>query len=455
MFTEMRVRNFKSWQESGPIKMAPVTGFFGPNSSGKTSLLQALLLLKQTVESVDRRQVLDLGDERRMVGLGLMTEVIHNHDRGSRLEFGFAWRDKTLAKDLTEDLKGVHLDHKGSFRFNTRIRLGRSNAPYVDELLYTADQVEIRHARRHPTRNYDLQAAINGNTEYLQRKRGRPSLPPPVKCYGFPDASFSQFDNSGFLSHFVVSLEQLFDRLYYLGPLREKARRSYSWQGSEPSSVGVSGERAIEAFLASESRPSIHRKLWKDNRRGYRHPIRTVVKEWIKELKLADDFDVKRIASGFDLYRVMIKLSPESTEVLLPDVGFGVSQVLPVLVLLAYVPKGSVVILEQPELHLHPSVQSGLADIILETARVRRAQIIVESHSEHLLMRIQRRIVEERYKKDDAALYFCSHMAGGSRIERLELDSYGRIANWPREFFGDRMAEAGAMVDAGIRRSRR
>lgn len=151
----------------------------------------------------------------------------------------------------------------------------------------------------------------------------------------------------------------------------------------------------------------------------------------------------------------MIKQSIDSVQVLLPDVGFGVSQVLPVLVLLAYVPKGSVVILEQPELYLHPSVQSGLADIILETARVRRAQIIVESHSEHLLMRIQRRIAEEEYAKDNVALYFCSNTDGHSRMERLQLDKYGRITNWPREFFGDRMAETGTMVDAGIRRSRR
>ena len=449
----MHLHNFKSWSHSGPIRLAPVTGFFGTNSSGKTSLLQALLLLKQTAESVDRRQVLDLGDERSTVWLGLMTDIIHNHDRGSRLEFGFTWRDRALAEDITEELKQVDLGHDDEFRFNTRIRLDRSNAPYVDELCYAADNLEIRHTRRHPSRKYDLRAAVNGNTEYLQRKRGRPSLPPPVKYYGFPDASFSQFDNSGFLSHFVVSLERLFDSLYYLGPLRQKAKREYRWQGSEPSSVGASGDRAIEAFLASVNRPRIHRRLWSDGKRGYRYPIRQVVRDWIKELELAEDFDVKQIASDIDLYRVLIKRVPESADVLLPDVGFGVSQVLPVLVLLAYVPKGSVVILEQPELHLHPSVQSGLADIILETARVRRAQVIVESHSEHLLTRLQRRIAEEEYPNEGLALYFCSNTKGVSRVKPLEVDSFGRISNWPRDFFGDLMGEASAMVKAGAARA--
>ena len=67
------------------------------------------------------------------------------------------------------------------------------------------------------------------------------------------------------------------------------------------------------------------------------------------------------------------------------DVGFGVSQVLPVLVLLYYVPEGSIVLMEQPEIHLHPSVQSDLADVMLEVAHdIVEVQIIVESHSEHL-----------------------------------------------------------------------
>ena len=92
--------------------LAPVTGFFGTNSSGKTSLLQALLLLKQTSESGDPKQVLDLGDEWKAVSLGLMTDIIHNHDRRSRLVFGFTWRDTTLAKDLTEDVEEITLDQR-------------------------------------------------------------------------------------------------------------------------------------------------------------------------------------------------------------------------------------------------------------------------------------------------------------------------------------------------------
>ena len=279
-----------------------------------------------------------------------------------------------------------------------------------------------------------------------------------MRYYGFPYSSFSQFENSGFLSHFVVSLERLFEKLYYLGPLREKARRAYPWQDKMPSSVGVSGERAIEALLASDQRShqeGIARELKSNGYAKKLYPVSQVVRLWLQELEIVESFDVQQIASDWNHYRVMIKRDLDSAEVLLPDVGFGVSQVLPVLVLLAFVPKGSVVILEQPELHLHPSVQSGLADIILETARVRRAQVILESHSEHLLTRIQRRVAEESYPKDDVALYFCAQREGRSTIEPLGLDEFGRISNWPQNFFGDLIGEAGAMVEAGVRRSRR
>jgi predicted ATPase len=147
-----------------------------------------------------------------------------------------------------------------------------------------------------------------------------------------------------------------------------------------------------------------------------------------------------------------LQRTPESPEVSLTDVGFGVSQLLPVLVLLYYVPEGSTVILEQPELHLHPSVQSGLADIFIDAYKNRGVQILLESHSEHLLQRLQRRVAEEQISPEDVALYFCSLEQGESKLTPLELDEYGVIRNYPKDFFGDRFEEVAATTEAGIKR---
>ena len=83
-------------------------------------------------------------------------------------------------------------------------------------------------------------------------------------------------------------------------------------------------------------------------------------------------------------------------DVRLTDVGFGVSQVLPVLILCSYAPEGSILILEHPEAHLHPKVQSELADVLIDVVKNRNVQIILESHSEHLLLRLMRRIAGGR-----------------------------------------------------------
>jgi predicted ATPase len=128
-------------------------------------------------------------------------------------------------------------------------------------------------------------------------------------------------------------------------------------------------------------------------------------------------------------------------EVLITDVGFGVSQILPVIVLCFYAPEGSTIVLEQPEIHLHPSVQAGLADVLIDATRRRNVQLVIESHSEHFLRRLQRRVAEESLTADEVALYFCTNEHSGSKIDALPVDLFGNITNWPHDFFGDLMGE--------------
>src|SRR5690606_11007155 len=136
------------------------------------------------------------------------------------------------------------------------------------------------------------------------------------------------------------------------------------------------------------------------------------------------------------LWRAHIRSQPGASEVLLTDVGFGVSQVLPIITLLQYVPEGSTVVLEQPEIHLHPLAQSALADVMIQAAIHRKVQVIFESHSEHLLLRLQRRIAEQSVSSEDIRLYFCDAPRDVSALTPLELALYGNILNWPDKFMG-------------------
>lgn len=120
--------------------------------------------------------------------------------------------------------------------------------------------------------------------------------------------------------------------------------------------------------------------------------------------------------------------------------------------MLNYVPYGSTVIFEQPEIHLHPRVQSELADAIIAIAETRDLQVIVESHSEHILRRLQRRVADETIPADLVKLYFVSQEGGEARLSDIGLNEYGEIKNWPEHFFGDEMTEISATRKATLKR---
>ena len=104
MITELRAQNFKSWQDTGTLQFAPLTGLFGANSSGKTSILQVLLMLKQTVERPsDWNEPLYFGDEQSLVNLVDFDAVIHGHKQDLSLGISVSWK-LPIVKEIYLDL---------------------------------------------------------------------------------------------------------------------------------------------------------------------------------------------------------------------------------------------------------------------------------------------------------------------------------------------------------------
>lgn len=453
MLNRLSFHRFKSWEHVADMRLAPITGLFGPNSSGKTSIAQLLLLLKQTAESPDRAQVINFGDDRTLVSLGTFREVLYKHDISEPLSFGLEWtRDEPL--EIADPARQRHalLFSSSRLAFSASISATPDGTPTVDSFRYSlGDQAfELRRSRTSRT-NYELlptKRGLAGGFRFIRTQGRKWPLPAPVKCYGFPDQVKAYFQNAGFVSELELALEHLLSHTYYLGPLREYPRRQYIWGGGEPEDVGHRGELVVDALLASRSRG-------RQNYRGYRRRRVTLeehIADWLRTLGLIHKFTVEEIERGGNLYRVRVQVRKNSEPVLITDVGFGVSQLLPVIVLCFYVPRGSIVLLEQPEIHLHPAVQAGLADILIQAVQARGLQIIVESHSEYLLQRLQRRIAEAVIEPNDVALYFCELRDGRSTLLPLEVDVLGNVINWPDGFFGDSFEEMAAMAEAGLRR---
>lgn len=455
MLTRLRLRNFKSWSDTGDIPLRPITAFFGANSSGKTGLLQALLLMKQTSESSDRSLVFHFGNGTTPVDLGDFPSVVHGHNAGEEIGISLDWKaDKAFDVVNTESGDSVVLDRNLGFSIVAGQRNnGRASLPFVREMSHRVGDARFGMQRREPAAKkktgYDLFA--EGTDFKFGRSAGRVwPLPSPVKGYGFPDQVRAYYRNAGFLADLQLAFEERLRHVYYLGPLRAYPERRYTWAGVQPTDMGRAGASAVDAILASRERGQ---KISRG--RGYRKlTLEEYVAHWLKQLGLIYAFRIESIADGSPLFRVLVKKTPVSPEVLITDVGFGVSQILPVLVLCLYVPEGSTLILEQPEIHLHPAIQSGLADILIDARKRRNVQILVESHSEHFLRRLQRRIAEEDLRGDDVGVFFCEAIPQGSSVTKLEINLFGAIANWPKDFFGDELGEIVATASAAQRRRR-
>ena len=441
MITHIRVKNFKSWKDSDKVKLAPLTGFFGTNSSGKSSLLQMLLLLKQTVGS---DEIFFFGDEHSLVNLGNFREVIHGHNEKEALELEFGC---TLQKPYPMDfsMRDGYPSRSDLYGFNFRTVVSEEEKkPIVEALFYVARVINAKivwdkYGSRHSISDF-MNATLVEEEDV-------------INCYG-TSISEETFGNKitgsqKFLRQFSSAFESLFSHVYYLGPTRVDPLRVYGWSGSHSAHIRQWGHQTIDALLSARVR-----KL-KTLHEEEKVPIEERVSYWLEEMDLAHSFSLDWKSQGSTEYEVRIQKSPGSPAVTLVDMGYGLGQFLPVLVLCYYVPEGSTLILEQPGIHLHPKVQSQLADLLIEVITERNLQILIESHSEHLLNRLQRRIAEEKISANQTALYFCRNDEGVSEIDRLEMDEFGNIANWPENFFGDEMGDLFAMTEAQRERQKR
>ncbi|MCA0353400.1 MAG: DUF3696 domain-containing protein [Chloroflexi bacterium] len=432
MITNLRFQHFKSWNDTGELRFAPLTGFFGSNSSGKTAILRFLLMLKQTVESNDQQLVLNLNGG--YVELGSFEDVIYQKNLDQKLDFDISMNIHTQQIHFTEIFE---INLESAMRY-------KNESPSITRNIYTFLKKDKSVYRNYKVVEFEETYTYTDSETNIVIEKGNPYF--ASKFYTLPHDFWNPTSllagkiNMPELLYFIQIFEEQFRDVQYLGPIREDPKRFYQWTG-EIRSLGNRGEHAVLVLLADQKRDSETR-------------LAKQVASWLKDLGLIADFRLQQIAPNVDLHEVRVKIKSNAAEVLLTDVGFGVAQILPVLVLCASAKHGSTIILEQPEIHLHPVVQSNLADILIETIK-RGVQIVLESHSEHLLHRLQRRIAEEKLSNTDTALYFCDmDDTGTSHAVPLDVDKYGNIRNWPKDFFGDEMADLAALSRETIRRKK-
>ena len=246
------------------------------------------------------------------------------------------------------------------------------------------------------------------------------------------------------------SAEILFRDLQYLGPLRESPQVLYN-PGPSRIDLGTKGEYTAAVLHAHQNRKYMV-PLPDGNVRSTR--LGDALNLWLVELGLADE------AKATDRGRLGIGLtvSPVGSgkDVDLTSVGVGVSQVLPVLLLCLLARRGSVVLMEQPELHLHPAMQLRLADFLLACAKSGR-QIMIETHSEHLVNRLRLHVAQDETNAtgDLVQLLFAEQANGVTSYRNSQINPLGGLSeDWPRGFLDVGSDEAGQLLRQTVLRQR-
>lgn len=241
------------------------------------------------------------------------------------------------------------------------------------------------------------------------------------------------------------------ESMKYLGPLRANPRPLHDYGFNKPD-LGTNGEYTA-AVLHTRANQEV--LLHKVDGLNERTDLASALAYWMEKFNMADASQVEdRGRLGFDL-----RISPLSIDkfVDLTSVGVGVSQILPVILLCLLAEPGDLVILEQPELHLHPALQHKLADFLLECTRSGR-QILVETHSEHLINRLRRRVAEDNSDETESliGLLFAEQYEGQTTFSESKINAYGGLSrDWPDGFLDLGAREAQHLVRNSVYKYRR
>lgn len=275
------------------------------------------------------------------------------------------------------------------------------------------------------------------NLEKEIRDRMKSSVPETWTHRGFSFAPVSlQF------KRIFLNIDRLFLKsLKYIGPLRDAPRSIYSsTDNPDPSDLGYRGEetaRILELYRGKQIRymPSSNFKDGEVKIDAVSDTLENAVSDWLQYLGIAESVESNfREGIGYEL-----KVRSSNSERMhdLTQVGIGVSQILPILVLGLFSDEESMLVFEQPEVHLHPRSQVLLGDFFLSMALTNR-QCIVESHSEHLVNRLRYRIASSKTSdrlNDLTKIFFVEKASKGSSFREVKVNEYGAIVDWPDGFF--------------------
>ena len=413
--TAITVRGFKSIYDEQEIEIRPLTILAGANSSGKTSMMQPLLLLKQTLEApYDPGPLLLSGPNVRFTSADQLLSRISGRAEPKQFSVGlrcFGGWDAQLV-----------------FSQGGRDPLDVIEARYSGERPEASGTLRPGMTREQIIQNIPMASEFR---DFVSRRKGKLAIS-RNRCFlsltmegtGIPIGA--QFD----LLSVYHEVGDMVRGLIHLPGLRGNPERKYPLSSTGPDFPGVFQDY-VAAIVA-------HWRSPKDKRLGLLgQALRTVGLTWKVAASPVDDTSVE-IRVG----RLREPVQGGARDLVnIADAGFGVSQMLPVALALVAAEPGQMVYLEQPEIHLHPRAQMRMAELLKDAAE-RGVRVVAETHSALLLLGVRTLVAEGKLDPNLVKLHwFTREPDGATKIDSVDLDEKGAFGDWPEDF-GDIELEA-------------
>ncbi|MBC6479688.1 MAG: AAA family ATPase [Hormoscilla sp. GM7CHS1pb] len=406
--TKITVSGYKSIYEECSIEVRPLTILAGANSSGKSSMMQPLLLLKQTLEAPYDPGPLKIdGPNVRFTSF----QQLFSH----------------IDENKSSDIWSIGMEINKDWGLINKFKLYPDRGIDILEMFVNEKEEERRFA-------YELSAKEMQNL--MPEKLRKTLYIDRVNIFRnrcFLDVEFEWLSQSpqdqkiyGTGSMSIPSIAVNIVESYILGSIHVPGWRGNPAPSYKTTAIGSYFPGHFQDYVASVVK---HWQETKDKRLDeLEKALETLGLTWKVDAKKIDDTQV-------ELRVGRLPNSGQTTDTInIADVGFGVSQVLPVLVALILAEPKQLVYLEQPELHLHPRAQAGLAQILADAAD-RGVLVIAETHSELLLLAVQSLVAEGKLSPDKVKLHWFTRGEDGvTEVSSADLDEAGAFGDWPEDF---------------------
>ncbi|MBB3796974.1 putative ATPase [Xanthomonas arboricola] len=450
---QISLKNFKKFKSVTIPLDSAITVILGENSSGKSSILKALLGLKQTISSANEHECWAAHGD--YVDLGVFQDYIHKKDTSKSFTVSITLSNQSLkhsmvTRRLMLGLESLTLDFTYDYdQITSQSRFLTILATYGNKNEGNYWELTRQKTRKTYVIKFSesLLAIFNDRLFPLTQQK-LTSAEKIVVSHGekftFQRSSLSRKISHVFalrvINETIESATSYFEKnLFYLAPLRSSPSRSYI-RSSHNLAVGVKGEHTPSVLANLEKRTQkVTRGESKFSRdlAFFSLGLEQVFPGHYASTKTFDELVKVKIGSR----RTSDYVSQDKSDSI-TDVGFGFSQVFPIIVQSAVLPKDATLVIEQPELHLHPMAQTRLAGVIARASFEGR-RFIIETHSEHFVRGLQIAVSENRsnqkkgISKDDVKFIYLRNSVS-SPFESLILNEYGEFkSDWPEGFFDE------------------